>query len=368
MKLAIIGASTGQTSLTLKAKELGHTVISFAWGEGAVCKDIADKFYPISILETEKIIEICKQEGVEGVVSNASDLTAEISAYVATQLGLISTDYHAFATIKDKATVRKLTQDVTGLAHVKNFKYTGEEEITYPCVIKPTTGCGKKGVSFVNNEKEFQEAIAYAKENSNCAIMVEQFIGGQEISVETLSYKGKHHIIQITDKENDGIPHFVELSHHMPANISDSIKGKIQQVIPQILSNVGITNGASHTEMKIFNDEVYLIEVNPRGGGDQITDLVQHSNGYDYVKGMIDVALGTFEEPVFRDKGYAGIFFLCEQRRNRLKYFQEKQPWEIARSYDPTAPIVHSISNYDRGGWIVYSSEKKILIDGQDER
>ena len=53
MKLAIIGASTGQLPLTLKAKELGHTVISFAWENGAVCKEYVDKFYPISILEKD---------------------------------------------------------------------------------------------------------------------------------------------------------------------------------------------------------------------------------------------------------------------------------------------------------------------------
>lgn len=363
MKLAIIGASTGQLPITLKAKELGHTVISFAWDKGAVCKEYADKFYPISILEMDKIVEVCREEKVDGVVSNASDLTSEISAYVATQLGLNATDHKAYEIIKDKAAVRERTKNIPYLSHVENFKYTGKEKISFPCIVKPTVGNGKKGVSFVNNEKDLEAALAYTQKEPDCTIMVEQFIGGQEISVESISYKGKHYVIQITEKENDGAPHFVELSHHMPADIPEEIKEKIRQIVPQILTNVGITNGASHTEMKIFNGEVYLIEVNPRGGGDQFSTLIKYSAGYDYTKGMIDVALDTFEEPVLSKVGYAGIFFLAEQRIHRLKYFQKKQPWEIARNYDPSAPIVHSVSNYDRGGWIIYSSPTKVMID-----
>ena len=55
-KLAIIGASYLQLPLVQRAKEMGLYTICFAWAEGAVCKDIADKFYPISIVEKEQIL------------------------------------------------------------------------------------------------------------------------------------------------------------------------------------------------------------------------------------------------------------------------------------------------------------------------
>ena len=51
--LAIIGASYLQLPLVIKAKEMGVHTISFAWEEGAVCKDVVDKLYPISIHEKE---------------------------------------------------------------------------------------------------------------------------------------------------------------------------------------------------------------------------------------------------------------------------------------------------------------------------
>ena len=58
-KLAIIGASYLQLPLVKKAKEIGIETICFAWEDGAVCKDMADQFYPISIIEKENILNKC---------------------------------------------------------------------------------------------------------------------------------------------------------------------------------------------------------------------------------------------------------------------------------------------------------------------
>ncbi len=363
MKLAIRGASTGQLPLTLKAKELGHTVISFAWENGAVCKEYVDKFYPISILEKDKIAEVCRQEGVQGVVSNASDLTSEIATYVASKLGLNANDYEKFQALRDKARVRELTNGIPNLCQVPSYLYKEGIKVDFPCIVKPTVGSAKKGVSFVNDEKELKEAISYAA-GDDTVIMIEKFVGTREFSVESISYKGKHYIIQMTDKENDGAPHFVELSHHQPADLKESIKSKLRQIVPEILTRVGLTNGASHIEMKIDdNDNIYMIEMNPRGGGDQFSTLIWESVGYDYLKGMIDVALGTFEEPKLSHKSYSGIYFLCKQRENRLKYFLEKQPWEVRRSYVPGTELTYAVDNYTRNGYIIYKADKKIVID-----
>ena len=86
MKLAIIGASTGQLPLCIKAKEMGIQTICFAWDKGAICKDYVDKFYPISVTEKDQIVDVCREERIDGIVSNASDILAEVVAYVSTKL------------------------------------------------------------------------------------------------------------------------------------------------------------------------------------------------------------------------------------------------------------------------------------------
>ncbi len=81
--LAIIGASYIQLPLVLKAKELGVQTICFAWEEGAVCKDVSDEFYPISIIEKEQILEVCRKEGIDGITTIATDVAVPTISYVA---------------------------------------------------------------------------------------------------------------------------------------------------------------------------------------------------------------------------------------------------------------------------------------------
>lgn len=57
MKLAVIGASSGQLPICLKAKEMGLEVHCFAWPDGAVCKEIVDFFILYQFLIKIKLYE-----------------------------------------------------------------------------------------------------------------------------------------------------------------------------------------------------------------------------------------------------------------------------------------------------------------------
>lgn len=363
MKLAIIGASSGQLPLCLKAHELGIETHSFAWDKGAVCKTSVDYFYPISILEKDKIVEKCHELGINGVVSNASEITAEVSAYVAEKLGLNGTPYKVLEQLHDKYFVRHLSKRVKGLSQPQFYEYEDKDLGLYPCVVKPCKGSAKTGVSFAKNMADFQAAIEYAKESSDGKILVEEYIDGKELSVESISYKGKHYIIQITDKDSSAAPHFVELGHHQPAQLPSVIRLKIENLIPSLLSVIGYTDGASHIEMKYRESKLYLIEVNLRGGGDDISNkLVQMSSGIDYLRCMIEVALGVFKVPVkIAEPAYAGIYYLCKQTESLLPFFEraKKENWYVEGNII-NRKLSESHSNYERDGYLIYKSNHKI--------
>ena len=363
MKLAIIGASTGQLPLCLKAKEMGITTICFAWKEGAICEDYVDKFYPISVVEKEQILEICREEGIDGVVSNTSDILAEIVAYISEQMELVGNNYDAILKIKNKHYVRSITSNIKNLKQVKNIYYQGDlSSLFFPCIVKPTIGSSKKGVYFAKNIHEFEVAINYAH-NISSEIMVEEYIGGSEISVEVLSYHGKHNIIQITDKEVSGPPHFVELAHHQPADLEGNIKDRIKQIVVDLLDGVSFKNGASHIELKIDNDNnIYLIEINPRGGGDEISNrLTALSTDFDYLKEMIDVALNHFEYKPVNNIGFSGIYFLCKQTEYRLPLFENsvQEKWLVDVQIK-NITLNESKGNYNRDGYLIYQADYKI--------
>ena len=143
------------------------------------------------------------------------------------------------------------------------------------------------------------------------------------------------------------------------------IQNRIYEIIPQLLDTVGFCNGATHIELKIDNNNnIYLIEINPRGGGDEISSrLVELSTGYDYIKGMINVALGQFERPILSPQCYAGIYYLCSQVKNKIDFFinADNQDWLVEKKvidYNLTT----ATGNYDRNGYLIYKSSKKIEI------
>lgn len=367
MKLAIIGASTGQQKLCIKAHEMGITTIGIAWSNGAVCKDLFDKFYDVSIMDFDKVIEICKQEQVDGVVTNGSNLTIESSSYVAEALKFPCTPYATIKAIKDKHFVRQKTKDIDGLQQVKNYEYDGQEPLFFPCIVKPVSGAAKEGVSFVANKDEFAKAIRYAQGDNGekKKILIEEFIEGREVSVESISFHGNHYVIQVTDKDSTGAPHFVEIGHHQPANITNDLRNRINSVIPKILQAVQFQNGATHIELKINNkNEIYLIEINPRGGGDEISNtLVELSTNVDYVKAMIEVALNTFHPTSIHNTKFAGIYYLCKQTQAHLAFFQnlKNEPWLVKKDI-VNYELNEATGNRDRNGYFIYCGEKKISL------
>jgi len=219
-------------------------------------------------------------------------------------------------------------------------------------------------VSFVSNKEEFMQAILYAQAASNSDIIVEDFISGTEISVETISFEGRHYVVQITDKVSSGAPHFVELAHHQPSSrLSKSIQRKIYTMIPSLLDAVGFSDGASHIELKIDGEQIYLIEINPRGGGDYISNrLVELSTGYDFLGAMIDVALGTFHPSPIKTIAYSGVYFLCEQSSDVLPLFlTDGEGWLVEKKYDQ-GHLSKATGNYDRNGYLIYKSNHKIIV------
>lgn len=363
-KIAIIGASTGQLPLCLKAKEMGLETYCFAWPEGAVCRDYVDHYVPVSIFEMDAIVDYCRKCGISGVVSNASDATALVVSYVAEKLGKVGVPYQSFKNIQNKAFVREKTNGIIGLGPV-NFKFGTWEHIfsTFPrpYVLKPVTGASKKGVNFVDDSVK---ELLIPEDLKEAVFMAETFVDGKEYSVESMSYHRRHQVIQVTEKISTGAPHFVELEHHQPASLSADMAEKIRDLIPRILSSVDFSDGASHTEIKINEaGQVFLIEINPRGGGDMISnDLISLSTDYDYLKQLLLVSLDEYVPLTVHQVAYAGIYYLSAYSERLLPYFEgSKEKWMVKRERI-NQMLTNSCGNYDRDGFILYCSDKKINL------
>ena len=159
------------------------------------------------------------------------------------------------------------------------------------------------------------ECYNYSKQYSRSGdVVVEEYMVGPEVSVETLTVNGKCHVIQITDKLTTGAPHFVEMGHSQPTRLSEEISERISQVAIDANKAIGIENGPSHTEIIVTEDGPKIVELGARLGGDNITThLVPLSTGIDMVECCIRIALG--EKPDLEPK---------KKKGSAIRYFNQK--------------------------------------------
>ena len=341
-KLAIIGANDFQNPLILKAKELGYETHVFAWKDGSIGEKTADYFYPISIVEKENILEECKKIGIDGITTIASDLATVTVNYVAKELGLPGNSLECNKKSTNKFEMRKAFRD-NRVQTLKFQKVQSRDDIQklanmqYPLIVKPTDRSGSRAITKVSNKDELKDAIARALENSfEKGAIVEEFIEGQEYSAEGITYNGKHTFLTITKKATTGAPNFIETGHIEPAGLTKEMEEKVYIELDKALTALEITNSATHSEFKI-NDkgEVKIIEIGARMGGDCIgSDLVQISTGYDFIKMVIDVAVGN--KPSFEkltEPKVASIkFILNEKDMKDFEKIKAQMPEKIYRT------------------------------------
>lgn len=343
-RLVIIGANDFQNRLILKAKNLGYEVHAFAWEDGAVGKETADYFYPVSITEKDEILEICRGIKPCGICSIASDLASITVNYVAEKLGLPcnQTKYTDIQTNKFKMRESLINAGIPCPRFVsadESFCSDTVKDFQFPIIVKPTDRSGSRGITKLETlaglKKAIDDAVAVSFEKK---AVIEEFIEGDEYSMETVSFKGGHHYLAATKKFTTGAPHFIETGHIEPSGLSDEIIEKAKQIVFSSLNALHIENGAAHSEFKVnSNGEIRIIEIGARMGGDCIgSDLVYLSTGNDFMKMVIDIACG--KEPRISKKpenNKAEIRFLfSEDDLRELEKIKNTHPERLYRISD----------------------------------
>ena len=371
-KLAIIGGGVMASYFGEACHRLGYEGHYFSMIDGKVDDSKVDVFHEINIFEKEKITEICRELSVDGVVAT-TELSVPITAYVAEQLGLLGVPYEVARVIADKYRNRECIKGLPELLSPKYVEATCLEDImnssvSYPMILKPINLGGKRGITVVKDASELAKAFDYAKDSfrkgTTPVIIAEQFLeGGIECSVESITFKGKHTIVQITQKDSSGAPHCVELGHHQPAPISKDIWDKVVRGVSSGLTAIGITNGPCHTEIKIIDGEVYLIEFNARPGGDHIWHpMVKLSTGFDIIAGVALAATGELN-PIdvnsFKHY-YSGLYYVVKQTDYLKPIFDNCENaewcWEKNNITDELPELTHN--DMEHTNYMIYSSKE----------
>lgn len=371
-KIAIIGGGVMASYFGEACHRLGYEGHYFSQIDGKVDDSQVDYFHEINIFDKDGIVAICKEIGIDGVVAT-TELSVPITAYVANKLGLLGNAVEVAEVITDKYRNRECIKNLTDLLSPKYVEAASIEDITksgipYPMILKPVCLGGKRGITVVNNEDELTAAFEYAtsffRSGVKPQIIAEQFLeGGMECSVESISFKGHHTIVQITQKDSSGAPHCVELGHHQPAPLSEDVWNKVVRGVSSGLTAIGLENGPCHTEVKIIEGKVYLIEFNARPGGGHIWwPMVELSTGFDIMAAVIQAATGELK-PIdvksFKHR-YSGLYYIVEQTAYLKSIFDscETESWCWEKHFVSDELHELKMNDLEHTNYIVYSSDK----------
>lgn len=326
-KIMILGASILQLPAIEKAKEMGFDVIAVDMNPEAVGFSVPGVMKEvISTIDTPNILKAAKHYQIDGIMTLATDMPMVAVANVAKEMNLVGVSADTALKATNKAFMRDALKEA-GVPIPLFFHVTTKEDYLeavnkiqsagYQCIIKPADSSGSRGIDLLSDYETdtIEKAYVYSKAVSRTGeIMVEEYMEGPEVSVETLSVDGVCHVIQITDKITTGAPYFVEMGHSQPSQLSNETKEKIERVAIAANHALGIENGPSHTEIKVTNDGPKVVELGARLGGDNITThLVPLSTGVDMVECTIRIALGEKPDLIPKyQKGSAIRYFKAD--------------------------------------------------------
>lgn len=299
-KLMILGAGYLQVPGIQKAKEMGYYVIAIDQNPSAPGFKFSDEGVLVSTNDANSVFEAAKEHRIDGIMTLASDRPVNVVAFVAEKLGfpfMKPEDAHV-ATNKEAMRNRLKDKDIPipkfATARTLDEFMNVIEDFDDEFITKPADNSGGRGINLVCDRKQAQASYNYSRQFSNTGVvLVEEYMRGHEVSVEAITFSGETEVIAITDKLTSGAPYFVEIGHTVQSSLSSEMKEQIKAITINTVNAIGITNGPSHTEVKITEGGPKIVEIGARLGGGNITsDLVPLATGVDMLGISIKLAMG----------------------------------------------------------------------------
>jgi biotin carboxylase len=255
------------------------------------------------------------EERVEGVVAFV-EYAVSAAAAVAADLGLPGIGERTATLARDKFLMRRALS-AGGVACPRFALARGVDEALrvgaefgYPLVLKPVLGGGSQFVRRVDGPSDMTEHFprlqaaswdSYAHDPLHASraayedgLLVESYIDGGEVSVESVVAGGRTEVLAIHDKPLPMTgPVFAEILYTTPSRLPGVTQERLRECAARAHAALGIGTGATHAEFRVTpGGEPVVLEVAARVGGGAVYQSVRHSVGVDMVQAAIDLARG----------------------------------------------------------------------------
>ncbi len=331
-RIMMLGGSHFQVSAIKYAKQQGHYVITCDYLPDNPGHKFSDEYHNVSTTEKEKVLQLAKGLKIDGIIAYASDPAAPTAAYIAERLGLPTSPYEAVLLLARKDRYRSFLKD-HGFLTPKAGSYDSLEaaskafsEFSMPLVIKPVDSSGSKGVAVISKVSELSKAYARALEYSRAKkVILEEYVekSGFQIAGDGFIYDGKLAFRCFANEHFDyACNPLAPIGESFPYIGSFEIQEKVHAEVQKLLTLLNMRVGALNFDIRLDKeDNIYLMEVGPRNGGNLIPEVTYYVTGIDMIKYTVDAALGLdcsdlkMENP----EGYYSSYIIHSQRDGVIK-------------------------------------------------
>lgn len=294
------------------AKELGYETIMVNCNPETVSTDYdtSDRLYfePVTL---EDVLEIVAKENPKGVIVQFGGQTPLKLAHELEQAGvpIIGTTPDAIDRAEDRERFQQMIQRL-GLKQPVNATVTSAEEavlkateIGYPLVVRPSYVLGGRAMEIVNSEESLRRYMREAvKVTNDSPVLLDSFLNRAiEIDVDVVS-DGEQVVIGgiMQHIEQAGI-HSGDSACSIPTySLSQKVLEEIRHQVTAMALELGVV-GLMNTQLALQDDELYIIEVNPRA-----------SRTVPFVSKCIGVSLAAIAAKVMAGKKLSELGFTEE--------------------------------------------------------
>lgn len=257
-----------------------------------------------------------------------------IAALASQALGLPYNSPQAATAARDKLHMRQLLhQGGVPTPVFCGFKTTDPSEmvtavvcdqIGFPCVVKPRTLNGSRGVIRANDEKALTAAVARVKRLLQAigaeGFLVEAFMPGGEVALEGVLHNGRLQLLALFDKPDplDG-PFFEETIYVTPSRLPAETQAAITNMAVRGALAIGLQTGSVHAELRVNGAGVWIVEVNGRSIGGLCSQTLRFDRGMSLEELLLRQAVGLDVSQMQREQKASGVMMIPIPRPGILR-------------------------------------------------
>ncbi|MCD7755001.1 MAG: carbamoyl-phosphate synthase large subunit [Firmicutes bacterium] len=259
----------------------------------------SDKLY-FEPLTVEDVLNVVQLEQPEGVIASLGGQTAINLAQPLTELGvkMIGTDCAAIEKAENRDAFEKLLLSLNipqprGRAVTRiEDGVSAAREIGYPVLVRPSFVLGGRAMQIVANEEQLRHYLHTAVEiDADKPVLVDKYIRGKEVEIDAICDGEAVFVPGIMELvERTGVHSGDSISVYPSFSISNKVKGTILHYARKLGPAIGIRGLFNIQFIVDENEDVYIIEVNPRSS--RTVPFLSKATGFSLADIATRVALG----------------------------------------------------------------------------